>query len=293
MQRSVKPMKNINLPENYPPPVVIGGVGGSGTRLITLLLTELGFFMGNDLNDSYDNLWFTLLFKRKEIIAASDDDFTELVDIFLKGMTGSNGFTRKQISLIKHLAADDRKKHSKKWLKKRVRTLLSKKAKLQPNTRWGWKEPNAHIVVDRLLKYFRDMKYIHVTRNGLDMAHSSNQNQLEFWGHYILGENYDNTPCSSLEYWCITHRRVLEIGKSMGTNFLLLNYDNFCSNPESGAMELCAFLELDAARVSRASLLDLVHTPGSIGRFKQYGTNIFSAEDVAYVKKLGFDVGEK
>jgi len=45
-------------------PVAIGGVGGSGTRLIAQCLKELGYFIGSDLNESNDNLLFTALFKR-------------------------------------------------------------------------------------------------------------------------------------------------------------------------------------------------------------------------------------
>ena len=31
-------------------PVVVGGVGGSGTRVIAQLLKTIGFYMGSDLN---------------------------------------------------------------------------------------------------------------------------------------------------------------------------------------------------------------------------------------------------
>ena len=34
-------------------PIAIGGVGGSGTRLVALFLLELGFYLGNDLNIRY------------------------------------------------------------------------------------------------------------------------------------------------------------------------------------------------------------------------------------------------
>ena len=280
----------MNSPVNYTHPVVIGGVGGSGTRLITQLLNELGFFMGSDLNESYDNRWFTLLFKRTGILTTPEDEFTELVEIFVKGMAGRDDFTEKQTELVNRLALVDRKKHSAKWLKKRTRALLSKKKKkIESSHRWGWKEPNSHIVLDRLLAHFRNIKYIHVARNGLDMAHSSNQNQLKFWGQNFIGSSYEITPRFSLQYWCIVHRRVLEIGRSMGSNFLFLNYDNFCSNPESGIFELCEFLGLDDAKVSVPALIEMVDAPDSIGRFKQYGTSIFDEKDVEYVKELGFD----
>lgn len=287
-------MKNLNLPTNYTGPVVIGGLGGSGTRLITKILNELGFYLGDDLNESYDNLWFTLLFKRVETLAASEEEFTVLTEILLKGMTGCEKFTKNQIDLINQLALTARDKHSVKWLKKRALSLLSKKkTKIQSDTRWGWKEPNSHVFLDRLLERFTTMKYIHVVRNGLDMAYSSNQHQLTLWGQHFLGENHSPTPRSSLEFWCITNKRIVEISKSMGTNFLFLNYDNFCTNPETGITELYEFLGLNDAIVSLSSLSDLIRVPSSIGRFKQFDTNIFAEEDVAYVKKLGFDTGER
>ena len=48
-------------------PVVVGGVGGSGTRVVAQLLIELGFDMGSDLNESLDDLGFTALFKRRNL----------------------------------------------------------------------------------------------------------------------------------------------------------------------------------------------------------------------------------
>ena len=69
MDKIFSPKKQ--LPRDHSP-VAIGGVGGSGTRLIAQLLMELGVYMGSDRNDANDNLWFTLLFKRIEILFASD-----------------------------------------------------------------------------------------------------------------------------------------------------------------------------------------------------------------------------
>lgn len=37
------------------PPVVVGGVGGSGSRVVAEMLETLGLFIGDDLNDARDN----------------------------------------------------------------------------------------------------------------------------------------------------------------------------------------------------------------------------------------------
>ena len=68
-------------------PVAIGGVGGSGTRLIAQLLREAGFYLGGDLNPALDNRWFTLLFKRPDwyerTLVPGDKVFGDTVETFV------------------------------------------------------------------------------------------------------------------------------------------------------------------------------------------------------------------
>ncbi len=276
------------LTDEYLPPVAVGGVGGSGTRLVAQCLREAGFFIGSDLNGAYDNLWFTLLFKRIEILNSTEYEFKELVDIFFKGMNGSRKFTATQIHLINELASLDREQHPATWLKERAKSLLSEKQIIKPNVRWGWKEPNTHIVIDRLKKNIPNMKYIHVMRNGLDMAHSTNQRQLKLWGEHFIGSKVPVLPYYSLMYWRIVHQRISEICDSMGENFLLLNYDDFTLHSEKGVKELLQFLNVDVTGTQMNRLSNLIKPPESIGRFKRHGINIFDAFDVAFTKHSGF-----
>ena len=48
-------------------PVAIGGVGGSGTRVIAAIVESLGFDPGANLNRPRDDLTFTVLFKRPDV----------------------------------------------------------------------------------------------------------------------------------------------------------------------------------------------------------------------------------
>ena len=48
-------------------PVVVGGIGGSGTRVFAQHLKGWGFDMGSDLNESLDDLRFTALLPFNEI----------------------------------------------------------------------------------------------------------------------------------------------------------------------------------------------------------------------------------
>ncbi|MBC8384094.1 MAG: sulfotransferase [Candidatus Cloacimonetes bacterium] len=269
-------------------PIAIGGVGGSGTRLITEIMIQLGFDMGEDLNISNDNLWFTLLFKRSDILLTSDEDFQILLNVFLNGMRNNREFSDREIAFINNLAADDRSQHSAEWLKERAKTLLSRRNN-EHSKYWGWKEPNTHIILDRLKKYLPAMRYIHVIRNGLDMAHSPNQNQLNLWGASFIGSKFDITPYFSLKYWCRVHRRILEIAQAMNSQFYLLNFDKLCLEPENSLRDFLEFLHLDIPQSQIDEISKIVRIPETLGRFKKSGLKIFDPEDVSYAKKLGFD----
>ena len=270
-------------------PVVVGGVGGSGTRLIAEILRSEGYFLGSDLNKASDNLWFTLLFKRSEIITSTGGEFATLCDLFQKGMFGGSEFTTDQSSFVRRLAETSREQHDAQWLRARADTLLSQRDARPLGGRWGWKEPNTHVVLDRLAHSFVGMKYVFVSRHGLDMALSNNQNQARFWGPLILGEPFEDTPRYSLRYWCRVHQRVLAMGSEMGERFLLLKYDDICRGPEESISILCTFLGLADTRIP-VRLFGLVNPPRSIGRHAGSNRSDFDEDDVAYVESLGYEI---
>jgi hypothetical protein len=277
-------------------PVAIGGVGGSGTRLISEILLALKFYLGDDLNCSGDNLWFTLLFKRPELLefgALTDDDFKRSSSVFYRVMAEGGSLTSDEELWIKTLASKDRVGHPASWLQDRAHSLILGKLKQNHSGHWGWKEPNTHIFLDRLEKTFPGIKYIHVMRNGLDMAYSTNQNQLRLWAPFFFGagSNYKINPYWALKYWCCVHRRVFDMAYRMQGRLLILNYDHFCSSPESGLRELLRFLGLTVSESLEDVLLSLVHFPDSIGRYRRYGLKQFDCEDIEYVNSLGFDTG--
>jgi len=272
------------------PPIVIGGVGGSGTRLVAEILLKLGIYLGSDLNEANDNLWFTLLFKHAGILQYSDQEFSGLFSIFNQRMHGDNSFTQDQLILIDNLASADRSLHNSSWLKERAGTLRAADSHDHSSQQWGWKEPNSHIVIERLDQCMSELRYIHVMRNGLDMAHSTNQNQLKLWGPHFLGAEYDLTPSHSLKFWCIVHRRIQEIGATMEGRFLMVNYDALCLSPESKIQEVTKFLKTDSSSSTISILTELVSPSPRTSRRENYDLGAFDPDDLAYVRSLGFQL---
>ncbi len=292
-------------------PIIIGGVGGSGTRLLNQMLIHLGVYVGSDLNEQYDNLSFTLLFKRQETLSISDNEFNKLLNIYEKTFNiNKEKLTKEEEGIIFKLASKEIKRlHPCSWLKERAINIMKivnegKQVEEGMNEMnrlrlkdppfknvWGWKEPNTHMILPRLYKKYPNMKYIHLIRNGLDMAFSKNQNQLKLWGSLFLERKDYNgivTPYASLKYWVIVHKRIFKIAQKMGNNFLLIKFDELCKYPDLWLSKLCDFLNIDYKYIN--DLKQFIDPPSdSIGKFRNHDLKQFDPDDVAYVASLGFD----
>lgn len=268
--------------------IAIGGLGGSGTRVIADLVSQAGVFLGSDLNESLDNLWFTLLFKRTSILDASDPEIAFCLDLFVRRMRGDSGFTEKEQQFLQALSHSDRGEHSPEWLRRRVASFLKTDAERATAGGLGWKEPSTHIVADRLLKALPSLRYIHVIRNGLDMSFSENQQQLAFWGQKLLDQKVVPTPRQALRYWCVAHQRLFARLKPLGHRVLLINYDQLCADPQAQIEALLQFIGISGDPALRSSLLTRIKPPSSIGRFRDQSLSQFAPDDVAYAESLGF-----
>jgi hypothetical protein len=270
-------------------PIAIGGVGGSGTRLVAEILMRAGFRVGSDLNASLDNLWFTLLFKRLEILDCSDAEFQTCVNLFAGRMCGGTDLTPAERIFLKDLARSSRLQHDSRWLDDRVASFCSAESDLARGGRWGWKEPNTHIVLARLMESMPTLKYIHVVRSGLDMAYSRNQNQLCLWGPRLL--NMDPVPIDprhALKYWCRVHAHLLDVFERFQGRCLLLNFDQLCMDPRRSLDRMLTFLEVDPSPLRIDTLASLIHPPASIGRYRGFDTSRLDPEDIRTVAALGF-----
>ncbi|MEZ0472242.1 sulfotransferase [Luteimonas salinilitoris] len=268
-------------------PIAIGAIGGSGTRVISEAFRSLGVFMGSDLNSASDTLWFTLLFKRPEILDAGDEEFDLLTRALVAGLTGGRALPPNVEAQVRSLATDDRPQATADWLQDRADSLMMAAASPPHGGAWGWKEPNTHLVVERLWKRIPDLRYVHVVRHGLDMALSSNQNQPSLWGPKVLGGDGTMTPARALAYWCWVQRRTQRLLADNPDRMYWLDYDALCREPERVLGDLLHFLGFDPLRAR--DLAARIHPPKA-PRHATVPLTLFSAEDVDYVRSLGYSV---
>ena len=284
-------------------PVIIGGVGGSGTRVVAEIIRHLGFYIGDDLNPAKDNLWFLLLFKRPRWFRRARHDKNKIftgLSLLSKAMLHQNGpewpelrFLIRavlEISIFGHNYKGDGRGF---WPFLRAWNMLVKQPKMTLNqSQWGWKEPNSHIYLEYLAAYFSNIKYIHTIRHGLDMAFSENQQQLYNWGPILgleLPKSRSDKPAASLKYWIKSNRRVMEIGEKLGAQkFLVVNFDRLCLSPRSEIQKIVSFLNIEPGAENQATLCCIPQRPKSLGRYRTHNISQFDPADLNELNDLGF-----
>ena len=273
-------------------PLVIGGVGGSGTRLVVSLLRKMGVVMGGELNDSLDNLWFSLLFVRRSILLQSDTEQDKLAWLFTNAMRHGVEVSAELTALLDSALACDRSPViPEDQLLQARESLLSVPSHDRRDEHWGWKEPNSHILLPMLDRCYPQMKFIYVMRNGLDMAFSDNQNQLKhFWGDLMLEGDTSPTPQNLLRYWVAAHKRMQGFRKRMGDRLHFLSFDRLCLDPEGELEALREFAGIQISKKDLAQLAEKVAPPRSMGRFRQHDLSVFDPADLEFVRQLGFDI---
>ncbi|MCK9204708.1 MAG: sulfotransferase [Bacteroidales bacterium] len=298
-------MDNIKLKKNsLPGPIIVGGIGGSGTRILAEILKQLNYFMGNDLNESLDNLAYTLLFKRKKWFYKNSNNRLALsrgLGILEKSMTRYGYFSfpdlifllRATISMSMH-GQNKQRDGTGKWPLKRILKIIhSSGTNLRQYRGWGWKEPNSHLLLPVMIDFFPQMKYIHLMRHGLDMAYSNNQQQLYNWGplyDIALPKTNKDIPEASFRYWSSVHTNLLHIIESKGSEkILILNYNKMCLEPRTEITKLLTFLGINQNEADIDMLVKIPAINTSTGRYKTKTINWITKDDILLLQQLGFE----
>lgn len=283
------------------PPVAIGGQGGSGTRVIAAMLQAAGYDIGGDLNRALDNLWYTVLLKRRGLDAEAE---RAALKVFVDGMLGRLDRTDERAVGLLAEAATEVSVHGHSttgagqgaWAFQRVVSLLASQDAARPaERRWAWKEPNSHIRLPTLIDALPGLRYVHVVRHGVDMALSRNQAQLYWWGPTFGIEapsDPELVPAASLRYWVHTTRRAVELGERwLGERFLLVRFEDVCERPAETACRVLAFLGESVTEQLVQRLAALPEAPSSIGRHRGADLARFDPADLVAVSGFGYEVG--
>lgn len=273
---------------NIKAPLIVGGVGGSGTRAVVAILQNAGAFMGSYNNVANDNLHFArLISDHTDKWKRSYSDLQFNLNTFHRLYFGQTLFPH-HIACIYACARQPRLKQT--WLL--IRRSHDVNTPINTFPRWGFKNPSTCFFLPQLTEHYPECKYIHVIRHGLDMAFSSNTIQLKNWGPEFNVASHDGhfTAQQQLDFWIGANQFSIQTCQRLiPDRHYILNFDRLCLYPELEINKLFAFLEFNPA-TAITGLTHLVTLPSSTGRYKDH-LHLFTAEQIQAVRDFGFDVG--
>ena len=274
-------------------------ISGSGTRMVAQLFRQAGVFMGHQLNMALDNLDFTqIVLARSPITQHSFTQFAEYTS--QTRLTGSQRIHLWQSAIAAwgHTYSQTRH-HDAHWrwqLRKFIRQQYHDIWHSTPAPRyWGWKEPNTHIILPDLLEKFPTLQYIHIIRHGLDMAFSSNRNQLWRWGADFGITVSATDPAAQiaqaqLDYWIKTTERIEALQRQYPGRIAIYRLDDFWEAPAATIAACFAHARIPVAPDMIDTLSTIPKLPADPHRYRQHDVSIFTTPQLDAVASRGFEI---
>jgi hypothetical protein len=244
----IRALRRLNLASHSP--VVIGATGGSGTRVIHRILEKAGLFMGAPakLNHAGDAM-----------------DIEPMLDAFINPILTSTKSLDYQVEELPRdlsVAARDE-------LALSINRFLDD---LPNDDRpWGWKNPRSMYVLPFIADLFPMVRFIHLVRDGRDMATSGNQNQPRKHFEALFGEALDETdPNGSIQLWAAANLAIAQWGeRQLEFNYLRIRFEDLCANPIEAVAAILNFAGFEAAadEIIRDIANEFVIPPESLGRW--------------------------
>lgn len=257
-------------------PVVIGGLGGSGTRVAAQLLQECNYYIGSYLNQQLDNLWFTFLMRRPATIRSFNSkqiaQYLQLFDSVMKSYWGKSFKARTQLyEIAAEFMLHNYVKRSRYRFPLHAVRSISQHHYHSEHLKWGFKEPNSHLFIEALHNKYPTMKFVLILRHPLDMVFGHNYNQLYNWHHLfkLPKPNRKNENVLMLDFYNLAYSRAITVGKSLlGENFKAVKIEDLSSKPET-LNDFLHFIEADLSSQQLDYLKSIPVPQATFGRYKK------------------------
>ena len=236
-------------------PVIIIGMHRSGTSMMTRMLEEMGLFMGSELEDNHEAVFFLELNEWILRTCGGSWDNPEAINHLLQDKQLFDltvDYLRHQLTSLRGL----------KYLG--VRKFLKYKSPFNLTVPWGWKDPRMSFTLPLWLELFPDAKIIHIKRHGVDVAESlrvrsqgaldkasdihEKRKRLDFL-YNKKGGFIDSPACLKLPEGIKLWDRYVDIADQyVSTNAdraICVNYECFLENPYDTMQKLRNFCDLD------------------------------------------------
>lgn len=220
-------------------PIVVGGNGHSGTRIFIEILGRAGLFTG----------LFPLTKRRNSEDLRIIDLLNKWVGPYVEG-----ALAQRQLETMKREFA------------RRLRILFPVRI-----TRWGFKNPRSMLILPVLHELFPSMKFVHVIRDGRDIALGNAFVSGNRYVDLFLCDEERKLPPEQkmILFWGRSNHRAMQYGTdSMPDRYLLMKWEDLCRDPLSMTEKLIRFAGGNIAAAKEAS--KLIAMPSSIGRWRTF-----------------------
>ncbi len=261
-------------------PNVIGGTGGSGTRVVARIVQKGGMFIGVNRAPSEDVVPMqrykhltSFFISQKSSFQSNTADYNTLEELTSSGFYDfvQNRWTQKLIAnqLFSEPIEDSEMMQILKHLKLSIKDHLSPLIEAEVNQPWGWKQPASIFILPFLHSQFSQIKCLHLIRDGRDMAFSKNQQQTQWLGSIVLSaeEQRWNQPLQSIALWNRVNLMSAEYGdRHMPGQYLRIRFEDLCSQPMETIKQIFDFFGLQGNIAQIAE--EEVKPPKSLGRWR-------------------------
>jgi hypothetical protein len=140
---------------------------------------------------------------------------------------------------------------------------------------WSFKNPRCMLILPVLHDLFPGMKFVHVIRDGRDIALG---NELVSSNRYLdafltAAERALPAEQKMILFWGRSNARAREYGRRfLGEAYRLFRWEDMCRDPARYAADLVLFAGGAARQIESAAAL--VSAPGSMGRWKDYSSDV-------------------
>lgn len=214
------------------PPIIVGGTGGSGTRVLGEILKTSNIYIGHDLNGANDS--------------------RDLKDFFSTRLGHAYKMLVHQTAIKPN------------WPDDFERAIKNHCSKFQDQDQWGWKNPKSIFFMPFLNSIFPQMKFIHLIRDGRDMALSKNQKQVMTLNKLELKR--DVLPEDSIKLWSSVNVAAYNFGrKYLGGRYLLIRYEDLIEGPEKNIKTVLDFVE---SQMPVDEFANIMRMSKGVGRYR-------------------------
>lgn len=232
----------------------------SGSSLLVKVLQELGIFMGNDLEENNESMFFNKINDWMLLQAGASWDCPENFNYI------SNDFK----ALISEIVENRLNTiHLKKYLGNGKRSLN------ESDFIWGWKDPRNTFTLDIWKEIFPEAKIIHIYRNPVDVINSLAKREAskitvtgnptktgikkKYFGFKLPHERLFYHSFKSLDkqavynMWKEYVEKALKVEKN--ANILNVSYESLIDNPIETCNTISTFCDIDMEHKNLESLV--------------------------------------